>query len=144
MNEPVRDEARASRTNGERRRSRMSESSNGEAGRSTDELIASFAEHEPPVSSMGTPFLVDTEATEVLVRKGEAAVPALEAALEDDDPRIVMYAAYCLGLIGDRSVLPALGRTRARFETCDPKRSEDYAVIGAVNQAEQRLGGAGR
>lgn len=119
----------------------MSESSNGEAARSTEELIASFAEHEPPFSSLGTPFLVDTEATDALVRKGAAAVPALEAALEDDDPKIVMYAAYCLGLIGDRPVLPALRRTRARYEARAPKQSEDYAVIGAVKRAEERLVG---
>ena len=120
----------------------MSESSNGEAARSTDELIASFAEHEPPFSSLGMPFLVDTEATDALVRRRDAAVPALEAALEDDNPKIVMYAAYCLGLIGDRSVLPALRRARARNEAREPKQSEDYAVIGAVSQAEERLGGA--
>lgn len=121
----------------------MSESSNGEAQRSIEELIASFAEHEPPFSSLGTPFLVDTEATDALVRIGGAAVPALEAALEDEDPKIAMYAAYSLGLIGDPSVLSALRRTRARYEAREPKQKGDYAVIGAVNRAEERLGGAG-
>lgn len=110
---------------------------------SIDELIASFAWREPPFSSLGMPFLADTEATDAIVRMGEAAVPALEAALGDDDPKIAMYAAYCLGLIGNPSVLPALGRTRVRYEAREPKRSEDYAVIGAVSQAEERLGTAG-
>ena len=121
----------------------MGESSNGEAQRSIEELIASFAEHEPPFSSLGMPFLVDTEATDALVRMGDAAVPSLEAALEDDDPKITMYSAYCLGLIGNPSVLPALGRTLARYEAREPKQSQDYAVIGAVNRAEERLGAAG-
>ncbi|HSL00270.1 MAG TPA: HEAT repeat domain-containing protein [Rubrobacteraceae bacterium] len=120
----------------------MSGSSEGGAERrSIDQLIASFAEHEPPFSSLGTPFLVDTEETEALVRKGEAAVPALETALEDDDPSIVMYAAYCLGFIGDRSALPALRRTRARHEARAPMQAEDYAVISAISQAEERLYG---
>lgn len=121
----------------------MSEPPGGGAQRSIDQLIASFAEHQPSFSSLGTPFLVDTEATEKLVRMGDAAVPALEAALEHDNPKIVKYAAYCLGLIGIPSVLPALRRTRARYEASEPKRAEDYAVIGAVNQAEERLGGPG-
>ncbi len=120
----------------------MSGASDGGAQRSIDQLIASFAEHEPPLSSLGTPFLVDTEATEALVRMGDVAAPALEAALEDDNPKTVMYAAYCLDLIGVPSVLPALRRTRARYEAREPKQAEDYAVIGAVNQAEERLGGA--
>jgi hypothetical protein len=121
----------------------MSGSSEGRAQRSIDQLIASFAEHQPPFSSLGTPFLVDTEATDALVRMGGAAAPALEAALEDDNPKIVMYAAYCLGLMGDPSVLPSLRHTRARYEAREPKRAEDYAVIGAVSEAEERLGGAG-
>jgi HEAT repeat protein len=107
--------------------------------RSMEELIASLAQIEPPFSSLGTPFFVDTEQTREIVHHGVAAVPALQAALGSADPTIVMYAAYCLGLIGERSALPSLLNTRTHYQTREPKQENDFAVISAVKQAEDRL-----
>lgn len=104
-----------------------------------DKLIASFIQHEPPFSSLGTPFLVDTETTEALVRFGRAAIPALEAALESGNPKIVMYAAYCLGQIGDQTVLPSLQSVEERYANKEPKEKYDYSVLSAVGRAIERL-----
>ena len=100
-----------------------------------EQFISSFAEHQPPFSSLGTPFLVDTEATNALVAIGTAAVPALTAALAANNPKIAMYAAYCLGHIGDTSVLPALRQIVDHYAAKEPKEEYDFAVISAANQA---------
>ncbi|SRR6266487_4845061 len=104
-----------------------------------EKMINSFADHEPPFSSLGTPFLVDTEAIQTLVQMGEAAVPALVKALDTDNPKIVMYAAYCLGLIKDRSALQALQRAKQRLMASEPKREYDFGAISAISQAENNL-----
>lgn len=103
------------------------------------ELISSFADHEPPFTSLGTPFLADTEATQDLVQMGQAAVPELIKGLSSDNPKTVMYAAYCLGQIGDRSALPALRQGKERYMAHEPKREYDFGVISAIDQAEEKL-----
>lgn len=102
-------------------------------------LICSFADYEPLFASLGTPFLVDTQATEALVQMGITAVPALLKALDAENSKIVMYAAYCLGQIGDRSVLQKLQQTKEKFRVKEPKNEYDFAVIGAINQAEEKF-----
>jgi hypothetical protein len=110
--------------------------------RPVTELISELAAIEPPFSSLGMPFLADTEVTRELVSRGADAVPALTAALASPEPRIVLYAAYCLGLIGDRSVLPILRRIRERHEQRRPKLDTDFSIVGAIIQAEERLAGS--
>lgn len=107
--------------------------------RSLEELIAEFARHEPPMESLGTPFITDTDTTRAIVRRGSAAVPALKAALRDTNSRIVMYAAYCLGLIGDPTVQSALRETREGYQAREPKQGLDFAVISSTSQALARL-----
>ncbi|MCX7114206.1 MAG: hypothetical protein NTX45_29880 [Proteobacteria bacterium] len=82
---------------------------------------------------------MDTETTDALIRMGAGVVPKLEAALVSDDPKIVMYVAYCLGLIGDDTALPTLQHTRAKYIDREPKQQYDFAVISAINKAEERL-----
>ncbi len=108
------------------------------------QLIDSFAEQEPPLWMQGTPLLADTEATESLVRMGRAAVPALVNALDAQNPKIVMYAAFCLGLIGDRSALPALERTKGKYVALEPKGEYSFGVISAVNRALDNLSARSR
>ncbi|MDV4341779.1 HEAT repeat domain-containing protein [Methanoculleus sp. YWC-01] len=43
-----------------------------------------------------------------LAALGPTALPALLTALDDPDPRIRMWAAYTLGMIGDVGAAPAL------------------------------------
>lgn len=106
---------------------------------SIERLINSFADHEPPFFSLGTPFLVDTETTQALVRMGAAAIPALTRALKADNAKIAAYAAYCLGQMGDSSVLVALEQAREKYLTKEPKREYDYGVISAANRAIESL-----
>lgn len=102
-------------------------------------LISSFAEHEPPLWNHGVPFLVDTLATQTLVQMGQEAVPGLIEGLDSENPKIAMYAAYCLGQIGDGSALPALRQARERYLAQEPKREYDFGVISAMDQAEEKL-----
>jgi len=44
----------------------------------------------------------------VLAAFGPAALPALTEALGDDDPRLKMWAAYTLGMLGDVEAIPPL------------------------------------
>lgn len=103
------------------------------------ELISSFADHEPPFTSLGTPLLADTEATQTLVKMGQAAVPELIEGLRAENPKIAMYVAYCLGQIGDRSALPALQQTREGYLAKEPKGEYDFGVVSVINQAEEQL-----
>jgi HEAT repeat protein len=104
-------------------------------------LISQLAQAEPPMQSLGTPLLADTETTRALVRIGQPAVAPLIAALDAADPKIATYAAYCLGLIGDRAAIAPLKRARARLETKQPKGPYDFGGLSAVDQALERLGG---
>ncbi len=47
-------------------------------------------------------------AAEALAALGPAALPALLPALGDPDPRLRMWAAYTLGVLGDPGAVPAL------------------------------------
>jgi HEAT repeat protein len=102
-------------------------------------LISSFADHEPPFTSLGTPLLADTGATRGLVEMGQAAVPELIEGLSSDNPKIAMYAAYCLGQIGDQSALPALRRGKETYMAHEAKAQYDFGVISAMAQAEEKL-----
>jgi HEAT repeat protein len=104
-----------------------------------EKWIEALVDLEPPFTSLGAPFLVDTEATQALVEMGEIAVPALVDALGNENSKVVMYAAYCLGLIGDPSVVPQLRRIQENFASREPRSEYDFGVIGAAKQAEQRL-----
>ncbi len=103
------------------------------------ELVASFAEQEPPASSLGTPFLADTEATQALVQMGQAAIPALREALGSDNPKIVLYAAYTLGQMGDASVLPDLQAVRDARAAKEPKEAFDYGIVSVASKAIENL-----
>jgi len=104
-----------------------------------DRWIEALADIDPPFTSLGTPFLVDAEATQALVEMGEIAVPALVEALGNENAKVVMYAAYCLGSIGDRSVVPLLRRIQEDFAKRRPESEYGFGVIGAAKVAEQRL-----
>ncbi|NLB00561.1 MAG: HEAT repeat domain-containing protein [Methanomicrobiales archaeon] len=43
-----------------------------------------------------------------LAALGQAALPPLLSLLDDPDPRLRMWAAYTLGMIGDAGAVPAL------------------------------------
>jgi len=47
-------------------------------------------------------------AAEALAALGPATLPALLSALGDPDPRLRMWAAYTLGVLGDPGAVPAL------------------------------------
>lgn len=47
-------------------------------------------------------------AARALAALGPVALPELEDALGDPDPRLRMWAAYTLGMLGDREAVPVL------------------------------------
>jgi HEAT repeat protein len=108
-----------------------------------EELIASFADNEPAFWSLGTPVIGDTASTDAVVRMGVRAVPALRAALRNGNPKIVVYAAYSLGRIGDADSLPLLHRVLEEFDSKSQKSSYDFAAIEVISQATKRLGAGG-
>ncbi|OYY68097.1 HEAT repeat domain-containing protein [Sphingomonas sp. 28-63-12] len=105
-----------------------------------ERLIGALGAIDPPFSSLGTPFLVDTRETAALVQHGSLAVTALEAALSSANPTIAMYAAYCLGLIGDARAVPTLREALRRHRDNQPKTSSDFAIESAIAGALNRLG----
>ncbi len=102
-------------------------------------LIRSFSDHEPPFSSLGTAFFVDTETTRRLVEFGAKAVSQLIEGLNAPDPKVAIYCAYCLRQIGDRAALPALREARERYLAHEPKGEYDFSVISAIGQSEEAL-----
>lgn len=73
-------------------------------------------------------------AAEGLAALGPAALPPLFGALEDPDPRLRMWAAYTLGMIGDAGAVPALVQA---LEDADP------AVVKWASDALRRIRGGG-
>jgi hypothetical protein len=108
-----------------------------------DRLINELGQAEPAFSSLGAPMLADTPVTERLVKVGPPAVPSLVAAL-DREPKVAAYAAKCLGEIGDRSALPALQRTQARYSSKESKVPYDMAVVASTSLAVERLSQSNR
>lgn len=104
------------------------------------QLIGALALIEP-VISLGTPLLTDTPTTDALVACGARALPSLEAALAQGEARVAMYAAHCLGRIGDPAPLATLQATLQRYVGKLPKEAFDFGVIAAARQAVTRLGG---
>jgi HEAT repeat protein len=104
-----------------------------------EELIRLLNDQEPPFSSLGTPFLVDNEVTGALVKIGARGVPTFIKALQNKQPKIIMYVAYCLGQIGDSSAVSALHKTRQKYLTKEPKEELDFGVVSACTQAIERL-----
>jgi HEAT repeat protein len=104
-----------------------------------EKLIRSFADHEPVVGNLGTAFPIDSEATETLVRMGQPAIPTLVKSLDSENPKIVLYAVYCLGQMGDSSVLPALKQTVERHSSKEPKEEFDFAIISTASRAIDSL-----
>ena len=104
-----------------------------------ERLIRSFADHEPVFGNLGTAFPIDSEATEALVQMGSRAVPALVKSLDSENPKIILYAAYCLGQIGDPSALTALRQTAERHSSKEPKGEFDFAVVSAASRAIDSL-----
>ncbi len=92
--------------------------------------------------SLGTPLLADTPTTDALVGCGSQALGILEVALSDGEPRVAMYAAYCLGRIGDPRAVATLSAVLTRYKQKVPRQPFDFGVISAATQAIQRLGGA--
>jgi HEAT repeat protein len=106
-------------------------------------LIQTLAEEEPAFFSLGTPVLVDGDATRALVADGRDAVPQLIRALEADDPKVAMYAAYCLGQIGDPSAAPHLRSLSSRYAAKEPASEYDTGVASVATAAADRLVGEG-
>lgn len=106
-------------------------------GSSIERLIESLSREEPPFSSLGVPVLADTEATRAIVEYGQAALVPLQQALSSADPKIAMYAAYTLGLRGDRSSLPALRRALERQGA--EEEPIEFAVRSALARAIEAI-----
>ena len=102
-------------------------------------LIQHLAKEEPVAMSLGTPFLADSETTDALVAIGSPAVPFLIEALKSDNGRIVMYAAYTLGLIGDSRAVPGLVRLRDIYLEEGTQHAESSGILSAANTALERL-----
>jgi len=120
----------------------MPEPSQGDQQNKIGRLIDSLADQEPLFFSLGTPIVTDNEVTDDLIAWGKAAIPALTAALEHGEPKIAMYAAYCLGQIGDSAALPALEATREKYLAKEPKAEYDFGVVSASNRAIEQLQGS--
>jgi HEAT repeat protein len=101
-------------------------------------LIGSF-EDAPFVSSLGTLSSIDTEAVSALVKMGKKVVPELLVAIQAENPRTVIYAVYCLGQLGDTSVLPQLKQVEKSYLAKAPKGEFDFSVAIAAKHAIERL-----
>jgi len=77
-------------------------------------------------------------AAEALAALGLAALPALLSALGDDDPRLRMWAAYTLGVLGDPGAIPAL---IPALDDSDP--GVVRWVADALRRIRDRSGGCG-
>ncbi len=73
-----------------------------------------------------------------LAALGPAASPALLSALGDPDPRLRMWAAYTLGMIGDARAAPALMQA---LEDADPGVAKWAAA--ALRRVRDAAGGCG-
>ncbi|WP_292383567.1 HEAT repeat domain-containing protein [Methanoculleus sp. UBA430] len=78
------------------------------------------------------------EAARALSALGPAALPGLLAALEDPDPRLRMWAAYTLGMIGDGRPAPALIRALE-----DPDPGVGRWAAAALRRIRDAAGGCG-
>ncbi|PKL63068.1 MAG: HEAT repeat domain-containing protein [Methanomicrobiales archaeon HGW-Methanomicrobiales-2] len=90
------------------------------------------------------PLLHDGESAErmtaakALAGIGPAALPELLIALGDPDPRLRMWAAYTLGMIGDKGAVPAL---MSALEDGDPGVAKWAAA--ALRRIRDATGGCG-
>ncbi|BBL66990.1 HEAT repeat domain-containing protein [Methanoculleus chikugoensis] len=73
-----------------------------------------------------------------LAALGPAALPPLLSALDDPDPRLRMWAAYTLGMIGDTGAVPALMEA---LEDADPAVAKWAAA--ALRRIRDAAGGCG-
>lgn len=73
-----------------------------------------------------------------LAALGPAALPALLSVLGDPDPRLRMWAAYTLGMIGDARAVPALMQA---LEDADPGAAKWAAA--ALRRVRDAAGGCG-
>jgi HEAT repeat protein len=77
-------------------------------------------------------------AAKALAALGPAALPELLTALGDADPRLRMWAAYTLGMIGDKGAVPAL---MSALEDGDPGVAKWAAA--ALRRIRDATGGCG-
>ena len=103
------------------------------------QLISDFTHFSPSIFELGTPIVSGTEATRKVIQFKSAAVSLLLESLKSQNPKIVMYSAYCLGEIGDLSALQALGQTCEKFMNKKRKTVGDYAIISATVLALDKL-----
>lgn len=109
-----------------------------------DRLLAEMEREEPVSDELGTPDLVETDASRRLVAMGSAAVPPLlEHLRRGISARRAAYAVRALARIGDPRVLPELQALRARHQALDQPGEWDFAVIGQCTLAIRALGGDG-
>lgn len=73
-----------------------------------------------------------------LAALGPAALAPLLSALDDPDPRLRMWAAYTLGMIGDAGAVPALMQA---LEDTDPGVAKWAAA--ALRRVRDAAGGCG-
>ncbi|MBN2529522.1 MAG: HEAT repeat domain-containing protein [Deltaproteobacteria bacterium] len=82
----------------------------------------------------GSSYRVKIQAAQSLGRiQCKEAVPALEKALNDQSPHVVMAAAAALGEIGDASVLPALRVANKKAKTA-PVKTQLSATIRLLQE----------
>ena len=99
-------------------------------------LIKKLGDQEPGFYSLGTPFLTDTKITRKLVDMGKIALPHLINALGSENDKIVMYTIYCLGQIGDKSILPFLKETKKKYLTKKNRGEYYFGVLSVINKVE--------
>lgn len=103
------------------------------------ELIGKLDALEPAAFELGTPVIVNTEETSAIISLGEKAVEPLIDALPSGSRKIIAYAAFCLGKIGDARALTPLEAIRRQYDQKMKKESDDYFVLGAVQSALDEL-----
>ncbi|MEG3056095.1 MAG: HEAT repeat domain-containing protein [Methanoculleus sp.] len=77
-------------------------------------------------------------AAEALAAIGSIALPDLTEALDDPDPRLRMWAAYTLGMLGDAEAVPALIQA---LDDSDPGVRK--WAIAALRRIKDTAGGCG-
>ena len=93
---------------------------------------------------LGTPQ-IDATAPELqeILTLGSAATQHLLQAAQDAPARRAVWAVLALAKAGGPGALPTLRRLRAEYQARTDKTMWEFAVIGQINSAEQRLAGRG-
>ena len=95
--------------------------------------------HVPEVIHLGTPQVLHTDTIRGILEFGRDAIPFLTACLKQGEKCQVAQAVYVLGELHAISIIPDLLALRDRIQQIEFKMPWDYAILGQINVALQKL-----